>query len=54
MSVADTSASGSMAIPRKSLDPPHVHTWELRAVEFDAWGQVTFYECLGCTQVRYV
>lgn len=32
---------------------PHVHEWELRAVEYDSWGQVSFYECTGCPGVRY-
>ena len=32
----------------------HVHAWELRAVEFDSWGQVRFYECATCAGVRYV
>ena len=54
MSVADTPGSGSVAIPHQSPDPPHVHIWELRAVEFDAWGRVSLYECLGCAHVRYV
>lgn len=36
------------------LGGPHVHAWELRAVEFDTWGQVSYYECLGCPGVRYV
>jgi hypothetical protein len=53
MSVAGTTASGSLVAPRKPLDPPHVHVWELRAVEFDSWGEVSLYECLSCPRVRY-
>jgi hypothetical protein len=54
MSVAGTTGPDSLVVPRDSLDGPHVHTWELRAVEFDTWGQVSLYECLGCPGVRYV
>jgi hypothetical protein len=50
MSVVATSAVES---ERRPLDGPHVHVWELRAVEFDSWGQVSFYECTGCPGVRY-
>lgn len=54
MSDAGSTPSESLAVPRESLDPVHVHVWELRAVEFDSWGQVRLYECLGCPRVRYV
>jgi len=54
MSVVGTSAAESFASPRDPLDAPHVHTWELRAVEFDTFGQVSYYECLGCSGARYV
>jgi hypothetical protein len=53
MSVADTIAADSRAARRSSLAAPHVHEWELRAVEFDTWGQVSLYECRGCPRVRY-
>jgi hypothetical protein len=53
MSVVDTNAPESVAVARGPLAPPHVHTWELRAVEYDSWGQVSFYECLDCPGVRY-
>ena len=53
MSAVGTSAGESVAVDRDPLDVPHVHSWELRAVEFDTWGQVSFYECLGCPGVRY-
>lgn len=54
MTLADTTAAHSLPLARKTLRPPHLHTWELRAVEFDDWGQVSLYECLGCPAVRYV
>lgn len=54
MNVARTTASASLPVPRTSPDVPHVHVWELRDVEFDSWGQVSMYECLGCARVRYV
>jgi hypothetical protein len=54
MSVAGTTASKSVAAQRKPVEPPHVHIWELRAVEYDTWGQVSLYECVGCPRVRYV
>lgn len=54
MSMAHITATGSPPVARKAPRPPHVHTWELRAVEFDDWGQVSLYECLGCPSVRYV
>jgi len=54
MSVAGTSAAESLPVPHDPLEAPHVHAWELRAVEFDTWGQVSYYECLGCPGVRYV
>jgi hypothetical protein len=54
MSVADTTAADSVAARRDRLRAPHVHTWELRAEEFDTWGRVSLYECLGCPAVRYV
>ncbi|HEX7717094.1 MAG TPA: hypothetical protein VF416_07385 [Marmoricola sp.] len=53
MSVADTIAADSRAARRRSPGAPHVHEWALRAVEFDTWGQVSLYECLGCPRVRY-
>ena len=53
MSAAGTSAARRIAGPRDPLEAPHVHVWELRAVEFDTWGQVSFFECLGCAGVRY-
>jgi hypothetical protein len=53
MSAVDTSAAESVTAERIPLAAPHVHVWELRAVEFDSWGQVSFYECLGCPGVRY-
>jgi hypothetical protein len=53
MSAVDTSAARSVPAPRDPVAAPHVHAWELRAVEFDTWGQVSFYECLGCASVRY-
>ncbi len=54
MSVASPiTTSHPRAVPRTSPDVPHVHVWELRAVEFDTWGQVSLYECLGCPRVRY-
>jgi hypothetical protein len=54
MSIADSGTAAAPAVPADARDAPHVHIWELRAVEFDAWGQVSFYECLGCPRVRYV
>jgi hypothetical protein len=54
MSVVSARAAGSVPIPRDPLAAPHVHLWELRAVEFDTWGRVSYYECLGCPHVRYV
>lgn len=54
MSPAATTVRDSVVVRRDALDAPHVHTWELRAVEFDSWGQVSLYECLGCPRVRYV
>ena len=51
MSVAGMSVAESLVVPH---DARHVHAWELRAVEFDTWGQVSYYECLGCPGVRYV
>ena len=53
MSVLDTKAPEPVAPARAPLAAPHVHAWELRAVEYDSWGQVSFYECLGCPGVRY-
>jgi len=53
MSVVDTSAPESVAVEPAPLAAPHVHAWELRAVEYDSWGQVSFYECRGCPGVRY-
>ena len=53
MTAVDMSAGESVAVERGPLVAPHVHIWELRAVEFDTWGQVSFYECLGCPGVRY-
>ena len=53
MSTTRTTDWGSAAVPRTPQDGPHVHTWELRAVEFDTWGKVSLYECLGCSRVRY-
>ena len=54
MSVVASSAAEAArpqpVVPRS----PHVHAWELRAVEFDTWGQVSLYECEGCASVRYV
>jgi hypothetical protein len=44
----------SVSAPSHPLDEPHLHTWELRAVEFDTWGQVSYYECLDCPGVRYL
>jgi len=54
MSVVRTSATEPAPASSDSLHPRHVHLWELRAVEFDTWGQVSYYECLGCPQVRYL
>jgi len=54
MSVGEMSAGASVVVPFDPHDETHVHTWELRAVEYDAWGQVSYYECLGCPGVRYV
>jgi hypothetical protein len=54
MSAVGTRGDESAPVARDRLDAPHVHAWELRAVEFDTWGQVSFYECLGCPSVRYV
>lgn len=54
MNAVGTSRAESYSVPSDPLDAPHVHAWELRAVEFDTWGQVSFYECLGCPCVRYV
>jgi hypothetical protein len=54
MSVVAPSATESVPAQRVPLDAPHVHVWELRAVEFDTWGQVSLYECEGCPSVRYV
>jgi hypothetical protein len=54
MSVAGTITADSRPAPRTSHGARHVHEWALRAVEFDTWGQVRFYECLGCPRVRYV
>lgn len=53
MSVAGTTASEPLVVARNSPGAPHVHSWELRAVELDNWGQVRLYECLGCARVRY-
>jgi hypothetical protein len=54
MSVVDTTVAEPVVRPRDRLGAPHVHVWELRAVEFDTWGQVSLHECLGCPAVRYV
>jgi hypothetical protein len=54
MRVVRASATGSASVPHELLDAPHVHRWELRAVEFDTWGQVSYYECLDCPEVRYI
>ena len=54
MSVTGTTTTTSLPAPRSPVDALHVHVWELRAVEFDTWGQVSYYECLGCPSVRYV
>jgi hypothetical protein len=54
MSVLGTSSAASTGLSRDLLDAPHVHEWELRDVEFDSWGQVSYYECIGCPGVRYV
>jgi hypothetical protein len=54
MSVLGTSSAASIGLSRDLLDAPHVHEWELRDVEFDSWGQVSYYECIGCPGVRYV
>jgi hypothetical protein len=54
MSVVGMSTGASVVVPFDPKDAPHVHAWELRAVEFDTWGQVSYYECLGCPGVRYV
>jgi hypothetical protein len=54
MSVVSTSGPESSSVRPDPLDAPHVHAWELRAVEFDTWGRVSYYECLGCPDVRYV
>ncbi|MGY2875640.1 hypothetical protein ACVW00_002830 [Marmoricola sp. URHA0025 HA25] len=54
MHVVGTSAAESLSAPRDPFDAPHVHVWELRAVEFDTWGRVSYYECLDCPGVRYV
>ena len=54
MSTVGKSRARVLARPRHPLDEPHVHTWELRDVEYDTWGQVSFYECLTCPAVRYV
>jgi hypothetical protein len=54
MSVVGMSAAESLAVPHDPPNAPHVHAWELRAVEFDTWGQVSYYECLDCPGVRYV
>ena len=53
MSVVAPDATASVPSPRVSLPAPHVHAWELRAVEYDTWGQVSLYECDGCAGVRY-
>jgi len=53
MSAVEESAADPVAIRRGAAAAPHVHAWELRAVEFDTWGRVSFYECLGCPEVRY-
>jgi hypothetical protein len=54
MSIPGTSPAKPLAVPRRPFDASHVHTWELRDVEYDTWGQVSFYECLACPAVRYV
>jgi hypothetical protein len=54
MTVVATSAAPSVTGRREELEVPHVHEWELRDVEYDSWGQVSFYECVGCPGVRYV
>jgi hypothetical protein len=54
MSVVGMSRAESTSVASEPLRAPHAHAWELRAVEFDTWGQVRYYECLGCPCVRYV
>ena len=49
-----TPAKRSVPVQRSPKDPPHIHAWELRAVEYDGWGAVSLYECIGCPAVRYV
>jgi hypothetical protein len=49
-----TSAKRSVPVQRVPKDPGHIHAWELRAVEYDSWGAVSLYECIGCPAVRYV
>ena len=34
-------------------DNSPMQTVKRAAVEFDMWGQVSFYECVGCPGVRY-
>ena len=54
MSVAVKTSRRPVPPPRAPLPAPHIHTWMLRAVEFDSWGQVSLYECDECASVRYV
>jgi hypothetical protein len=54
MSVVAKASSHPVPDPRVPLPGPHIHTWVLRAVEFDSWGQVSLYECEECASVRYV
>lgn len=54
MSVVRASVAESLSVPHDPIDAPHVHAWELRAVEEDTWGKVGYYECLGCPRVRYL
>lgn len=54
MSVVAKTSVRPVPVPRAPLAAPHIHTWVLRAVEFDTWGQVSLYECEDCPSVRYV
>jgi hypothetical protein len=54
MSVVAKPSNRPVPRPRAPLPGPHIHTWVLRAVEFDTWGQVSLYECEDCPSVRYV
>jgi hypothetical protein len=54
MSAVRMTGAKSVSAPSDPLGEPHLHTWVLRAVEFDTWGQVSYYECLDCPAVRYL